>query len=174
MLLTSRPVTLIVSVVRASTINLVGVVMSLKSWLSAFSVCVMAVLAVPASAEALKPSGTVTIDQTQFGFIIGGNFGGGELTVDGKTHKFQLGGLSLGANFGASQLAASGEVYNLNKLEDFEGNYVSTGGQAVLGGGVGGMQLQNAKGVIMRLQATATGIQFNVGAGGVNVYFDKK
>lgn len=148
--------------------------MNFRGWLSAIAVCAMAVFAGAATAEALKPSGTVKIDQTQFGFIIGGNFGGGELTFDGATHKFQLGGLSLGANFGASQLAASGEVYNLKKLEDFEGNYVSTGGQAVLGGGVGGMQLQNAKGVIMRLQATATGIQFNVGAGGVNVYFDKK
>ena len=148
--------------------------MRLKSWLSAVTLSGLLAFSGGVVAEALKPSGTVTIDQTQFGFIIGGNFGGGELTFDGKTHKFQLGGLSLGANFGASQLAASGEVYNLTKLEDFAGNYVSTGGQAVLGGGEGGMQLQNAKGVIMRLQATATGIQFNVGAGGVNVYFDKK
>ena len=148
--------------------------MKLKSWLTAAVIGSFVAFTGVASAEALKPSGTVKIDQTQFGFIIGGNFGGGELTVDGKTHKFQLGGLSLGANIGVSQLAASGEVYNLKNLEDFEGNYVSTGGQAVLGGGVGGMQLQNAKGVIMRLEATATGIQFNVGAGGVNVYFDKK
>lgn len=148
--------------------------MNIRAWLSTFLLCVAFGFAGTAAAEALKPSGTVKIDQTQVGFIIGGNFGGGTLTFDGKSYGFQLGGLSLGANFGASQLAASGEVYNLKKLEDFEGNYVSTGGQAVLGGGVGGMQLQNAKGVIMRLQATATGLQFNVGAGGVNVYFDKK
>lgn len=121
----------------------------------------------------LEPSGTVKIDQTQFGFIIGGSVGGGELTVDGQTHPFKIGGISLGANFGASQLAAAGEVYNLKKLEDFPGNYVTTGGQLALGGGQGGMQLQNSKGVIMRLQATAKGIQFNVGAGGVNVYFEK-
>lgn len=149
--------------------------MKLKSWLAATLIGSSVAFAGVVNAETpLTPSGTVTIDQTQFGFIIGGNFGGGDLTFDGKTHKFQLGGLSLGANFGASQLAASGEVYNLKNLEDFPGNYVSTGGQAVLGGGEGGMQLQNAKGVIMRLQATATGLQFNVGAGGVNVYFDKK
>ena len=148
--------------------------MKLSKFLAAAVIASTTALGAVAVAESLKPSGTVSIDQTQFGFIIGGNFGGGELTFDGKTHKFQLGGLSLGANFGASQLAASGEVYNLKRLEDFPGNYVATGGQAVLGGGVGGMQLQNEKGVIMRLQATATGIQFNVGAGGVNVYFDKK
>ncbi len=128
----------------------------------------------PVLADApLKPSGTVSIDQTQFGLIIGGNVGGGQLTFDGKTHEFKLGGLSLGANIGVSQLEARGEVYNLKALEDFEGNYVSTGGQVALGGGVGGMQLQNAKGVVLRLDATTQGLQFNVGAGGVNIYFPK-
>ena len=127
-----------------------------------------------ASAETpMKPSGTVTIDQTQFGLIIGGNVGGGDLTYGGKTYKFQIGGMSLGANIGVSQLSASGEVYNLKNIEDFPGNYLTTGGQVALGGGEGGMQLQNSKGVIMRLQASTKGLQFNVGGGGVNVYFDK-
>jgi hypothetical protein len=125
------------------------------------------------SAESLKPSGTVTIDQTQFGLIIGGSVGGGELTFAGKKHAFKIGGISLGANIGVSQLAAAGEVYNLKNLEDFPGNYVVTGGQVALGGGQGGMQLQNSKGVIMRLDATTKGLQFNVGAAGVNVYFSK-
>lgn len=146
-----------------------------KSLLASALVGASLLLGTTAFAEkSLEPSGTVKIDQTQFGFIIGGSVGGGELTVDGVTHPFKIGGISLGANFGASQLAAAGEVYNLKKLEDFPGNYVTTGGQVALGGGQGGMQLQNSKGVIMRLQATTKGIQFNVGAGGVNVYFDKK
>ncbi len=148
--------------------------MKLKSLLAAAVIGSTVVLGGVASAEALKPSGTVKIDQTQVGFIIGGSFGGGELTFDGKTHNFKLGGLSLGGNIGASQLEAAGEVYNLKNIEDFPGNYLATGGQAVLGGGVGGMQLQNAKGVVLRLQATAKGVQFNVGAGGINIYFDKK
>ena len=148
--------------------------MNIRSWF--MSACIGASLMLGGTVhaeKALEPSGTVKIDQTQFGFIIGGSVGGGELTVDGVTHAFNIGGISLGANFGASQLAASGEVYNLKKLEDFAGNYVSTGGQIALGGGEGGMQLQNSKGVIMRLQATAKGVQVNVGAGGVNVYFEK-
>jgi len=148
--------------------------MNVKSWFMSAFVGASLLLGGAAHAEkALEPSGTVKIDQTQFGFIIGGSVGGGELTVDGVTHAFKIGGISLGANFGASQLAASGEVYNLKTLEDFAGNYVSTGGQIALGGGEGGMQLQNSKGVIMRLQATAKGVQVNVGAGGVNVYFEK-
>jgi len=148
--------------------------MKAKTWLASACIGASVMLGGLAHAEApLEPSGIVTIDQTQFGFIIGGSVGGGVLTIDGVAHDFKIGGISLGANFGASQLAASGEVYNLKKLEDFPGNYVTTGGQVALGGGQGGMQLQNSKGVIMRLQATTKGLQFNVGAGGVNVYFDK-
>jgi len=147
---------------------------NIRSWFMSACIGTSLMLGGTVHAEkALEPSGTVKIDQTQFGFIIGGSVGGGELTVDGTTHAFKIGGISLGANFGASQLAASGEVYNLKTLEDFAGNYVSTGGQIALGGGEGGMQLQNSKGVIMRLQATAKGVQVNVGAGGVNVYFEK-
>lgn len=146
----------------------------IKSMMAAACVSLGLLVSAPLVAETpMKPSGTVTIDQTQFGLIIGGNVGGGELTFDGKTHKFQLGGLSLGANIGVSKLAGKGEVYNLKSLEDFPGNYVTTGGQVALGGGVGGMQLQNAKGVILRLDATTEGLQFNVGAGGVNIYFDR-
>lgn len=146
----------------------------IKKFLASAVTSIGLLAAGPVLADApLKPSGTITIDQTQFGLIIGGNVGGGQLTVDGKTHEFKLGGLSLGANIGVSQLEARGEVYNLNTLDDFEGNYVTTGGQIALGGGVGGMQLQNAKGVVLRLDATTQGLQFNVGAGGVNIYFPK-
>jgi len=122
----------------------------------------------------LQPAGVVSIEETQFGFILGGSVGGGVLTIEGKKHPFQIGGLSLGANIGVSKVAAKGEIYNLKRLEDFPGTYVVTGGNVALGGGVGGMQLRNQNGVIMRLQSTSEGLQFNVGASGVSVFFEKK
>ena len=61
----------------------------------------MGSLALAADA-AKKPSGTVTIDETQFGFIIGGSAGGGELVFKGKKYPFKIGGLSVGANVGVS------------------------------------------------------------------------
>ena len=120
------------------------------------------------------PSGKVSIEETQFGLIIGGSVGGGTLTFDGKEHKFQIGGLSLGANIGISRMAAVGEVYDMKRLEDFPGTYVKLEGNIALGGGVGGMSLKNEKGVIMNLNGTTQGLQFNVGASGVTVYFEKK
>ena len=100
--------------------------------------------------------------------------GGGKLTFDGKEYPFKLGGLSLGANIGVSRMAAVGQVYDMKNVEDFAGTYVKLDGSVALGGGVGGMTLKNEKGVIMSLNGTTQGLQFNIGASGVSVYFDKK
>jgi len=121
-----------------------------------------------------KPSGTVSIEETQFGLIIGGSFGGGILTFDGKQYPFKLGGLSLGASIGMAKIAAVGEVYDLKKVEDFAGTYVKLDGNVSLGGGVGGMTMKNEHGVIMNLRGTSQGLQFTIGASGVTVTLEDK
>ncbi|MDO9023309.1 DUF1134 domain-containing protein [Zwartia sp.] len=118
------------------------------------------------------PSGTVTIDETQFGFIIGGSVGGGVLSYQGKTHKFKIGGISVGANIGVSKVAASGQVFDLSDISKFPGTYVKLDGNATIGGGVGGTVLKNEHGVMMKLQTTQEGLQFNLSANGVQVKFD--
>ncbi len=116
-----------------------------------------------------KPSGEVTIDETQFGFIIGGSTGGGELTFKGKKYPFKIGGLSVGANVGISKMAAVGEVYDLKEVSKFPGTYTKLDASVALGGGVGGLQMQNENGVIMRLESRTQGLQFNLGMSGVKV-----
>lgn len=128
-----------------------------------------------AAAESNKtPDAQITIDQTQFGFVIGGSVGEGELIINGEKHPFKIGGLSVGANFGIAQMSASGDVYDLKKIEDFPGNYGRVGGSIAVVKGTGGMTLKNEKGVIMHLQGSTEGLQFDVGASGVNIYFPKK
>lgn len=122
------------------------------------------------AAEEAKPDGTVTIDETQFAFLLGGTVGGGELTYHGKTHQFKLGGLTAGANVGVSKMSAAGEVYHLKKLEDFPGTYTKLDMSATVGGGVGVLHLKNEHGVVMKLKSRSEGIQLNVGsATGVKV-----
>jgi hypothetical protein len=116
-----------------------------------------------------KPSGTVSIDETQIAFIVGGSFGKGQLNFHGQTHDFKISGISAGANFGASKVSAVGEVYDLKKLADFPGTYVQLEGGITLAGGVGGTVLKNQNGVIMRLQSTSQGLQFNLSSSGVTV-----
>ena len=120
-----------------------------------------------------KPSGTVSINETQFALIIGGSTGGGVLTYQGKQYPFKLSGMSLGANVGVSKLSASGEVYDLSDISKFSGTFSKLESSITLGGGVGGTVLRNENGVIMRLSSTSQGLQLNLSASGVTVKLDK-
>ena len=122
------------------------------------------------AADAKKPSGTVEIDETQFAFIVGGSVGGGTLTFQGKEYPFKIGGLTAGANVGISKMSAAGEVYELKEISKFPGTYTQLDASITLGGGVGGLQLKNENGVIMRLESRTQGLQLNVGsASGISV-----
>ena len=144
--------------------------LNLKKFFTNLFVALFLITSGVASAQTNKaPSGTVTIDETQFGFIVGGSVGGGVLHYKGKTHKFKIGGISVGANLGISKVAASGEVYDLTDLSKFAGTYAKLDGNATIGGGVGGTVLKNEHGVIMKLKSTQEGLQFNLSANGVQV-----
>jgi len=144
--------------------------LNLKMFFTNLFVALFLITSGVASAQTNKtPSGTVTIDETQFGFIVGGSVGGGVLHYKGKTHKFKIGGISVGANLGISKVAASGEVYDLTDLSKFAGTYAKLDGNATIGGGVGGTVLKNEHGVIMKLKSTQEGLQFNLSANGVQV-----
>jgi hypothetical protein len=135
------------------------------------SLLLAAILAVATNAvaeDAKKPSGTVSIDETQFGFIIGGSTGGGVLTFNDKKHDFKIGGLSLGT-VGVSKVAAEGEVYALKDISKFEGTYTKLEASITLAGGVGGLHLKNQHGVIMRLTSRTQGVQLKVGLDGLKV-----
>lgn len=120
-----------------------------------------------------KPSGTVSVNETQFALIVGGSTGGGVLNFQGKKYPFKISGMSLGANVGVSKLSASGEVYDLSELSKFAGTFTKLESSITLGGGVGGTILRNENGVIMRLTSTSEGLQLNLSASGVTVKLDK-
>ncbi len=134
---------------------------------------VLAATTVLAGAPKDKPlSGTLTVEQFQVAWILSGNIGGGKLDYQGKTYDFTIGGLGVGG-FGASKIEASGEVYGLERIEDFAGAY----GQARYGmvaGDVstGELWLENAKGVVIHLDAKRKGLALALGADAI--YLDLK
>ena len=123
-----------------------------------FLVLSLGVLSFGASAaDAPKvPSGTVSINETQFALIVGGSTGGGVLTYQGKQYPFKIEGMSVGANVGISKLSANGEVYDLPDLSKFPGTFSKLESSITLGGGVGGTVLKNQNGVIMRMRPANT------------------
>jgi hypothetical protein len=135
------------------------------------SVLVLSGLSLSASAQnaPLRPSGSVNIHQVQIAFIGSGAMGGGTLYFRGRAYPFKLGGLGIGG-IGVSTIDAVGTVYNLYRLQDFNGVY----GQAQTGfaigeQGKGQMWLQNSHGVYLKLQARRQGLALSLGASGMVV-----
>ena len=61
----------------------------------------------------------------------------------------------------------------LFEISKFPGTYTKLDASVALGGGVGGLQMKNENGVIMRLESRTQGLQFNLGMSGVTVTMEK-
>ena len=71
-----------------------------------------------------KPDATVKLSEGSVAAGIGWTWGKGELTYKGKKYKVKVDGLSVG-EVGITKAEATGNVFNLKKLEDFDGVYAT-------------------------------------------------
>ena len=142
--------------------------MSISRRLTALLAATAFAVASPAVAETLHHSGTISINETQFGFLVGGSTGGGKLHFKGHTYDFKIGGLSIG-DIGASKVKATGDVYNLTKVANFAGTYSKIDASATAVVGAGGLRLKNEHGVVLKLTTNTKGLQASAGAGGVKI-----
>jgi hypothetical protein len=116
-----------------------------------------------ALAEDKQPVGEVSIEEEQFGLLLGGSTGSGTLTFQEQEYPFKLKGLSAGLNVGVSKMSATGKVYDLEEVSQFPGTYTKLEASVALGGGVGGLHLKNENGVILSLQSRTQGVDINLG-----------
>jgi hypothetical protein len=117
-------------------------------------------------------SGKVTLESKSVAIGVGVSWGDGVLEYRGKKYPFTINGLSV-VDLGISKVSARGEVKNLTKLEDFNGNYVSAGAGAAVGGGAGVAAMKNQNGVELALTATAKGVRLALPAAGVDIKLKK-
>lgn len=113
-------------------------------------------------------SGTLTLTGDNVAFLVGYTWGNGTLNYEGTQRNFRITGLSA-LDVGATKIAATGKVYNLKRIEDFNGIYtaVSAGATAVGGGSVA--YLRNNNGVYIELTAETKGVDLQLGADGVQL-----
>ena len=124
------------------------------------------------SAEELKKSGTIKIEQVQIAFIGSGNLGGGTLQFGGKTYQFSVGGLGIGG-IGVSKITATGTVYNLTELAQFPGAYVQGRyGIAVGEESTGELWLKNSHDVVIEMKADREGLALSLGGDAVYIDLD--
>lgn len=120
-----------------------------------------------------KPDATVKLSQGQVAVGIGYSWGKGVLSFNGKALPFKIVGLSV-IDVGISKATASGDVYNLKKLEDFNGTYTTVSAEGTIGGGAGAISMKNQNGVLIKLVATTQGINFKLALEGVKLTLTKK
>jgi hypothetical protein len=120
------------------------------------------------SAQGPYPSGTVSIDLTSIAAGVGASWGSGVLRYQGNTYRFKVSGLTVG-DVGFSTVSAVGNVYYLNKPSDLSGNYAAVGAGVTVGGGGGGVSMQNQKGVRIELYTVQQGLQLTIGPQGFKI-----
>jgi hypothetical protein len=129
----------------------------------------------PKAAGAVTFAGTVAAPPGGMGVT----WGKGTLILnDGTQHAFEVNGLGVTSTREAIvSMQAVGEVFNLKKLEDFEGTYKAGQREVTTGRAAEDISLTNERGVViamsLKTQATTSDVTLTPSATGITVKLDK-
>jgi hypothetical protein len=125
----------------------------------------------PKAAGAVTFAGTVAAPPSGMGVT----WGKGTLILnDGTQHAFEVNGLGVTSTREAIvSMQAVGEVFNLKKLEDFEGTYKASQREVTTGRAEEDISLTNERGVViamsLKTQATTRDVTLTPSATGITV-----
>lgn len=142
----------------------------MKRWAStiaataAISTLMLAGWASPSFAE----TGAVSLNVTKAGFIVGVGGGSGTLNFKGRSYRLALGGVSAGT-IGIAGAQLVGTASNLRSAADIAGTYTALSAGVAVAGGRRSAVLQNAKGVILRLQGRQVGFEASLSLSGLTI-----
>jgi hypothetical protein len=125
-----------------------------------------------AAAQDKKPDATLSMSEGQVAVGIGFSWGKGVLTYQGKEYPFKVNGLSV-VDVGITKATSSGKVYNLKRLEDFNGNYTAASAEGTVAGGAGVLKMKNQNGVEIELASTTQGVNLKLSVEGVKIQLEK-
>jgi len=138
-----------------------------------FVIAVFAIASLVATSAGLAAAqggknGTLTLSNGSVAVGIGVHWGKGTLSYGGKTYPVKVEELSVG-EVGVTRATVRGEVSNLEKLEDFSGNYMALAAGAAAAGGAGATVMRNQNGVVVELTSTTQGAGLLLGAEGIRL-----
>lgn len=122
-----------------------------------------------------KPSATLEVASEEMRLIMGGTAGKGTLHFKGVDYAFTY--KSASAGVGAKmvkEMSATGEVFNLTKIEDFEGQYAAVSSAALAGESEMSATYRNDAGVVVTLKGTVKGAGLSLGGGVATIKLIKK
>ena len=123
-------------------------------------------------AQDKKPDATLTLTEGTVGVGIGFSWGKGTLSYKGKTYPVKVEGLSVG-DVGIQRATATGNIFNMKKIEDFDGNYTAGAAGATIGGGAGITAMKNQNGVVIEMKSTTQGANLKLAAEGLKLAVQK-
>jgi hypothetical protein len=112
--------------------------------------------------------GSVRLELSKAGFIVGVGRGSGTLSYGGKNYPLRIGGISVGT-FGLTRADLVGRAYNLRTARDIAGTYTAVGAGVAIAGGAKTARLQNSNGVVMELRGRQVGFEFSIDLSGMTV-----
>jgi len=121
-----------------------------------------------ASAAEGAPDGTLELKGGSVAAGVGFGWGSGTLTYKGKQYPVSAVGFDVG-DVGITNITASAKVYNLKKLDDFNGNYTGVAAGAAVAGGGSALAMQNQNGVKVDLVSTTQGVKIALAVNGVKM-----
>ena len=126
-------------------------------------------LILPATSSLGQAPGYVRVKFVKAGVMVGAGGGSGVLTYRGRDYPFRVSGLSLGVTAGASVSRLEGWASGIRQVRDFAGTYSAVGAGGAFVGGVGGVHLENEKGVWIALQGPKAGMEFAANISGIKI-----
>jgi hypothetical protein len=124
------------------------------------------------AAKPKKPDATIELKGESVAAGVGMSWESGTLKYKGKVYPISVTGLDVG-DVGIARITASGKVYDLKKLDDFNGNYAAVRAEATIGGGVSAVAMENQNHVRVNLVSTTQGIKLALATGGVGMKINK-
>jgi hypothetical protein len=137
-----------------------------------FGVLAAAILLLSHIALAVQaPDGTLRITRRSVAEGVGLTWGEGVLTYQGKEHPFSFHASGRLRDVDVKMTAAelSGQVFNLKNLQDFNGNYKTSGDEKAPSGGGTRATVKNQKGVVVNLVSTVEGRKFSIMREGIDI-----
>ena len=113
-------------------------------------------------------TGTVRIAVAKGGFIVGVGGGNGTLSFQGRTYRVSVGGISVGT-IGIAKADLVGTASNLRTASDIAGTYTAVSASVAVAGGGKVAQLQNEKGVVLKLKGRQVGFEASLNLSGLTL-----
>ena len=118
--------------------------------------------------DGLMPSGSFAVRESQALRLAVGNAGEGTLMFQGWQYPFILENAKVGID-GNNPVEIIGSVFNLQKIEDFEGKYTLTKADIETGEGISGLEAKNENGVVLHVSTQGHDVAIDAEATGLEI-----